>query len=242
MNPTTRGLSTAAKTGVVVVLIVIVLGGAYLAPSLSKGTSTTALSCGSGSNAGGGNQTLTLLSLFGCFSQMQLQITISDQAGAIPQQEIMSYRVLGQASFNSTQHTKVDFSQTGAANHEVVAWFNPGGVVDRLDILGGGRNYTGPGAAIFAQTYTTAFSIVTDTSNNATLLSLLSKTTENTTSIGGTQLNAATYHLAVPSPPFKTITAEYATIPGTHQRLAVYLDEKMTDGTRKTFQVLSLTK
>ena len=244
MNPK-RGLSSAAKAGVVVLVIVIVLGGAYLIPSLSKGsgTSTTSSqSLASGSNPGGGNQTLGLLSLFGYFHQMQMMDivnTLSQQDGAV-QQQTLSYIVLGTATFNSTQHTKVQFSETGVAN-EVVAWFNPTGVVDRLDVIGA-RNYTGPGAAILAQTYTTAFSVITAITNNSTLLSFLSKTSENTTTIGSTQLDVATYHLAVPTPPYKTITVEYATIPGTNQKLAVYLDEKTIDGAETTVQVLSLTK
>ena len=248
MNPSKSGLSTMAGTGIVVVLIVLVLGGVYLAPSLLKGgsISTSTISsqtCVSNSNIGS-NQTFGLVSLFGCFSQMQIQDTLLDQGqgmvGAVPQQLTFSYHVLGQAPFGSTQDIKVDFSQLGG-NHEVVAWFSPGGIVDRLDIIGD-RNYTGPGAAIFAQTFTSAFSAITTVTNNATLLSSLSKTSQNATSIGPTRLDVTTYHLAVPAPPYKSITAKYATIPGTYQRLAVYLDEKMTDGTEKTFQILSLAK
>ncbi len=194
------------------------------------------------STTGAGGQNIGLLTLFNCFSQMQMQDTLNTMAqpdGSI-QRQTVSYVVLGKAQFNLTQHTKVEFSQAGVGN-SVVAWFNPSGVVDRLDVLGG-SNYTGPGAAILAQTYTTAFGLLTTISNNATLLSMLSKSSESTMTIGPTQLDATTYQLPVPTPPYKTITVKYVTIPGTYQRLAVYLDEKTTNGAETTVEVLSITK
>ncbi len=172
--------------------------------------------------------------------QLQEKSSTPDPDGPILNQQTLSYHVLGKASFNSTQHTKVQFSQADVGN-EVIAWFNSAGTVDRLDIIGD-KNYSGPAAAILAQTYTRSFGMLPDITNNATLLALLSKTTQNTTSIGPTQMDVVTYHLAVPAKPYSSITAEYATIPGTNQTLVVYLHERMTDTSEFEIQVLSLSK
>jgi hypothetical protein len=248
MSPSRNGLSGAAKAGAVVLLIVLVLGGAYFAPSLMRGGNATATSSGNGaacSGSDGGNQTVSLLALFACFSQMQLQVTSNTVAlpdGSIQQQTI-AYRVLGTASFNSTQHTKVEFSQVGGlSSDDVIAWFNSRGVIDRLDVLQGRQNYTGPGAPFFAAIYTSGFGTIPALTNNATLLSMLSKTSENTTSLGPTELDVATYHLAGPTSQFKSVTMQIATIPGTSVRFAVYIDQKATDGSETTIQVQSVTK
>ena len=246
MNPSKSGLSSAAKTGIVVVVVVLVLGGAYLAPSLSKGSaaqssSHTLASC---SSASGGNQTVGLPLLFACFSQMQVLETsnTSPIGGGVSRQNV-AYTVLGTASFNSSQHTKVKFSSVGSGStNDVIAWFNSAGVIDRLDVIQAGKNYTGPGAPFFALTYTGVFGLIPQLSNNATLLSMLSKTSQNTTSIGSTQLDVTTYHLVVPTSQIKSVTLKLATIPGTNQSFAVYLDEKAPDGSENTFQVMSVTK
>jgi hypothetical protein len=238
MNPYRSGLSSAGKTGIVVVLIIVVLVGAYLAPSLSTGFGAKSTSL----QAGGSGQGVTLLTLFGAFSRLQMQdsVVLNGQGNGVIQQQSVSYLVLGKASLNSIQYTKVEFSQGGVGNR-VIAWFNPQGGIDRVDVLGD-RNYTGSGAYIVAQIYVSALSLVTAISNNSTLLSMLSKTSVNSTSVGPTQFDVATYSLAVPSPPYKTITVKYVTIPGTFERLAVYLYEKMTDGTETTVQITSLAK
>ncbi len=244
MNPSKSGLSTAGKTGIVVIVILVVLGAAYFAPSLmtNKGTQSTSTQSGGSSSPGSGNQTFGLLTLFGHFSQMQIVVKSSVSEGGEPvvTQQSYAYQVLGRGTLNSTQYTKVEFSQPGPTD-KVVAWFNPNGGIDRLDILGQ-SNYTGPGAALLSQVYTTAFGGIPLFTNNATLLSLLTKTSENTTSIGPTQLDVVTYHLAVPTHPYKSIVAEYATIPGTNQRFVVYVDERMTDGTETVLQVTSITQ
>ncbi|MDA4117107.1 MAG: hypothetical protein OK455_02055 [Thaumarchaeota archaeon] len=246
MNPAKRGLTTGGKLGIVVILVILVLGGAYFAPSLMTGgthsSSSSSRSAGSSSIPLAGNQTLGLLSLFGYFSQMQMQAATYDnsEGNALVEQHTVSYVVLGKASLNSTQYTKVQFSQTGSSN-PIIAWFNSSGGINRVDLIGVG-NYTGTSASVYAQLYVSAFSLITGLSSNATIFSILSKTSENTTSIGPTKLDVVSYALAAPTPPYTSITARYATIPGTNTRLAVYLDEKTSDLMESVVQVLSLTK
>jgi hypothetical protein len=242
---TKKGLTTAGKAGIVVILVILVLGGVYFAPSLLTGSGTKTTSSqpvGSSSNSGRSSQTISLLTLFGYFSKMQIhEFHIDHNEGNIPDdQHTISYVVLGKASLNSTTYTKVKFSQIEAKN-DIIAWFNPQGGVDRADVLGT-QNYTGPTAAFYVQTYTAALSAFTNAANNATLLSFLSKTSENTTSIGPTQLHVVTYMLAAPTPPFTSLTIRIATIPGTNTKLVVYLDENTTDNMETTAQILSLTK
>jgi hypothetical protein len=242
MNPSDGGLSTSAKTGIVLVLVILVLGSAYLVPPLLKGGGTSsvqpAVSCPS---TGGANQTIELLTLFECFSQMQMQATANTlgQPDGSFQQQTVAYNVLGTARLNSAPYTKVEFTTVGA-NQPVVAWCNSTGGIDRLDVISD-RNYTGPGAAIIAQAYTSTFGLIPALSNNASLLSMLSKTTENTTSIGPMQLKVATYQLPAPTSQYKTFTVQYATIPGTDLRFVVYLHEKTSDGAETTIQVQSIT-
>ncbi|HYR04613.1 MAG TPA: hypothetical protein VEO75_04415 [Nitrososphaerales archaeon] len=249
MNPARAGLSTGGKSAVVLVLIVIVLGATYLAPKPS-GTTTSSTSSQltvSAPSSGANTQAVGLLPLFGNFSQMQLQESAVDssQGGnvALPQQVSVSYLVLGKGTLNSIQYTKVEFSRAGVANSNVIAWFNPNGGIDRVDVLGG-LNYTGSGAPTLPMVkgYITAFSVIPVITSNSTLLSMLSKTSENMTSIGPSQLDVTTYHLVVPTHPYKSITAKFATIPGTSARLLVYFDQKMTDGSETIVEVLSLTK
>jgi hypothetical protein len=142
----------------------------------------------------------------------------------------------------STQYLKVQFSQAGVISN-VIAWINQKGGVDRVDILGS-RNYTGSGAYTLpaVTTYLSAFGLISALAGNATLISMLSKTSENMTAIGPTQLDVATYHLVVPTQPYKSVTAKFANIPGTSTRFLVYFDEKMTDGSETTLQILSITK
>lgn len=121
-----------------------------------------------------GNRTLGLLSLFGYFSQMQVQESTydrSDGAQAYFDHHTVAYLVLGKASLNSTQYTRVEFSQTGV-DTDVIAWFTQQGGVDRVDVLGVG-NYTGSSGGIYMQVYILTFSLITGLSNNTTLLSLL---------------------------------------------------------------------
>jgi hypothetical protein len=251
MNLANAGLSTSAKTGVVVILVIVVLGTAYLAPSKSGGSAAgpassqpTVVVPSSGTNA----QALALLPLFGNFSQMQLLESAVDNSqgvGPVTQQMTDSYLVLGKGTINSTdstQYLKVEFAQAGVVSN-VIAWVNPRGGVDRVDVLGV-RNYTGNAAYALpaVTTYLSAFGVIPALAGNATLISMLSKTSENTTSIGPSQLDVVTYHLVIPTQPYKSVTAKFATIPGTGSRFLVYFDEKLTDGSETTLQVLSVTK
>src|ERR1700730_11383995 len=253
MNPTKNALSTAGKAGIVVILVVLVLGGVYFAPSMLKGSGTSTSSSqtsassssqtsASSSITGGTSQNIGMLSLFGYFSQMQVQETSYDHAeGGLPSdQHTVSYQVLGKASLNSTQYTKVQFSQAGQAN-SVVAWFNAQGGVDRADVAGLG-NFTGNTAGVYTQLYIAAFTFITGASNNATLFSLLTKRNQTTTSVGPTSLDVVNYHLAAPTPPYTSIAVRYATIPGTNTRLVIFLDENTNDRMETVVQILSLTK
>ena len=234
MNPSRRGLSTAAKAGAAVIVAVVVLAGAYFSPSLLGGAKTsTTLS----------NGPLTSLSLFGYFSHMEVKITqdSSQQALGSVQTQAVTYAVLGREQWNLTEYTKVEFSEPGAGG-TVVAWFNSAGTIDRLDVLAEARNYTGPGAAIIAQIDTNALGLVTAVSNNATLVSMLSQSSQNTTTIGSVQLNATTYTLPAPTAGYKHITLEMVNLPGTSQRLAVYLDLKTISKLELTMWITNLAK
>ena len=246
MKPARSGLGTPAKAGIVVIIVVLVLAAAYLAPSMSSGggtsSSSTSQSAGQSSSLFTGSQDIGLSDLFGHFSQMQINEATYDhsEGNALIDQHTLGYQVLGKASLNNTQYTKVQFTQVGESNTEV-AWFNPQGGIDRVDVLGA-ANYTGTSASVYVQIYVAAFSLITGTSNNSTLFTILSKASEATTSIGPTALDVATYTLAAPTPPYTSVTVKYTTIPGTNLRLAVYFDENTSDLMEATTQVLSITK
>src|SRR4029077_10732329 len=106
------------------------------------------------------------------------------------------------------------------------------------------RNYTGCCAYALPAitTYLSAFGLIPASAANATLISMLSQTSENMTTIGPSQMDVVTYHLVVPTHPYKSVTAKFATIPGTSTRFLVYFDEKLTDGSETTLQILSITK
>jgi hypothetical protein len=245
MNPAKKGLATSGKVGIVVVLVLLVLGGAYLAPSLLTGggtSSTSSQSAGSTTSAGTGNPGPGLLSLFNAYSQMQMQSASYDNGEAVPliESHTYSYLVLGKATLNSTQYVKVQFSQQGSSTN-VISWFNPQGGIDRVDVLGV-KNYTGAISHIYAALYVGAFSLISGLSNNSTILAILKQTSQNTTSFGPTQLVVTTYSLAAPTAPYTSLTIRFATIPGTNTRFAVYYDEKTNDMMENTYQILSLTK
>jgi hypothetical protein len=241
MNPARSGLTTAAKGGIVAILAILVVGAAYLAlPSLSTGSVTHSTSS---SVSSAGSQPLGVLSLIGYFSHMQIQLTTYDNSegvGVVDQQQNIAYVVLGKATLNSTQYTKVEFTQTGIGNN-VIVWFNPQERIDRVDVLGV-KNYTGAGAAVYASIPMGAMSFVTSFSNNATLFSLLSKTTESTMTIGSTQMVVTTYVIAQPAFPLTKFTIKFGTIPGTDTKIAVYLDTETSDLMESVVEVTSLTK
>jgi hypothetical protein len=90
--------------------------------------------------------------------------------------------------------------------------------------------------------YDTAFGGLVSVTNNATLLSTLSKTSETTRNIGPTSVDVTTYILATRAPPLVSMTMELGTIPGTSVQFAVYVSQKMTDGSTSVLQVTSLTR
>ncbi len=239
MNPSKNGLSSSAKTGIVVVVVVLVLGAAYLVPSLSKGggaQATTAQTEGPNAPA-----PFSTLSLFGYFPQMSLTVDANDVPNAVTQNSSYSYSVQGKTTLNSTQYLTVEFSTSGAINaNSVIAFFNSTGGIPRVDVVGV-RNYTGPGAYVLAQAYTTAYGLIPAITNNATILSILSKTSSTTMSLGPTKMNVTTYSLGLPTDGFTKLTVKYATIPGTDIQMAVYLSEEESDGSTTLIQVTSLT-
>ena len=239
MNPSKNGLSSSGKTGIVIVLIVIVLGAAYLVPSLSKGSGTQA----SSSLYASEKQITGILSLFGDFPQMQISVNTYDAPDGFVANQSLSYTVLGKGTINSTEYTRVEFATVGQANM-IVGWFNSTGGIEEVDVLGQARNYTGNGAYAlpFIQTYTNAFGGIVSITDNKTLLSRLSVASQGLTSIGPTQMDVTTYVLAARSPPYSSMTVRIATIPGTNVQLAVYVSEKVTDGSTSLVQVTNLTR
>lgn len=238
MNPSRRGLGTGAKAGAVVILIVIVLGAVYLYPSLTKGGGTQSPS---GSSSGAVPIT-GLPSLFADFHRMQMSFNTYDAMNDYTRNQSLSYTVLGTGKLNSTQYTRVEFSTAGIVN-DVVGWFNSTGGIARVDVLGE-RNYTGNGVGNlpFIQTYVNDFGYLVSLANNATLISLLSKTSEATTSIGPTQMDVTTYLLESRFAPYTKMTLQIATLPGTNAQLAVYVSAKETDQSTILLQVTSLTR
>jgi len=237
LNPSKRGLGAAGKTGAVVVLIIVVLGAIYLIPKYSAASQSQA------SSSNSGVQRITgLPSLFADFPRMQVLLDVNDPVNGILQDQSYSYTVLGKGTLNSTEYTRVEFTTVGVGN-DVVAWYNSTGVINEVDVVGV-RNYTGSGAhnLPFVTIYSGAFVGLVSMANNATLLSLLSKTSEGLTSIGPTQMDVTTYVLSGHSPPYSSLTLRLATIPGTDATLASYVDEKATDGATSILQITSLTR
>jgi hypothetical protein len=254
MNPSKSGLSSAGKTGVVVVIIVIVLAAVYLVPSLSKGGGNQ-----SASSQSGGKQITDMYSLIGDFSKMQVTINSYDAPDGIESNQSSAYTVLGAAtqtttttttlangqtstSTSSTAYTRVEFTTVGIATG-VVVWYNSSGGIGDEEVLGE-RNYTGNGVnnLPFMDPYTSSFGGLVMITNNATLLSLLTKTSEATMSIGPTQMDVTTYVLSGRTSQYSSLTAKIATIPGTDVQFAVYLNEKIRDGSTTLIEVTSLTR
>jgi hypothetical protein len=238
MNPSKNGLSSTGKTGIVVVLIVIVLGAAYLVPSLSKGGSQSA----SSSSSLNENQITGILPLFEDFPQMQVSVNNYDAPDGLVTNQSISYAVLGKGTLNSTEYTRVEFATAGQPE-KVIGWFNSTGGIDDVEVLGQ-RNYTGNGdyALPFIQIYTNAFGGLVSLTDNSTLLSLLSTTSQGVASIGPTQMDVTSYMLIGRSTPYSSLALRIATIPGTSVQLAVYVNEKITDGSTSLVQVTSLMR
>ncbi len=239
MNPSKKGLGTAGKAAAVVALIVIVLAAAYVYPSLSKGGGSQSTPSGSGATPITG-----LPSLFADFQRMQMSFNTYDAVNDIVLNQSVSYSVLGTGTLNSTRYTKVEFATAGVPT-DVVGWFNSTGGIGRLDVIAGANHtYVGKGLQNFPfiQTYINDFGYVTSLASNATLISLLSKSSESTTNIGPTQLDVKTYQLESRFAPYSSMTLRLATIPGTDVQLAVYVNAQETDKSTILLQVTSLTR
>lgn len=241
MNPSKRGVGTAGKAGVVVLVIVVVAAAYLVVPSFSKGGGSQPTTSAGGPNPIA-DQTQGLYPLLTTFSGMQLIVDINDVSASYIQNSTYSYSVLGKGTLNSTQYTKVDFATLGET-HDTIAWFNSTGGLGELDVLGV-TNYTGRGLynLPYIQTYVNAFYALISVTNNATLFSHLTETTQTTKSIGPTKADVTTYVMQTRTRSISKATAEVATIPGTNIEMAVYLYEKLSDGSTYVFQVSSLTR
>jgi hypothetical protein len=255
MNPSKRGLSSAAKVGVVVVLILIVLGAVYLVPSLSKGSGNQK----SASSNSSSEPITSMYSLIGDFSKMQVTLDSYDAPDDIVTNQSYAYTALGAAtqtttttttlangqtstSTNSSEYTRVEFTTIGSGD-DVVVWYNSSGGIGDEEVLGE-RNYTGNGVynLPFMDPYTSSFGSLVSLTDNATILSLLTKTSEATMSIGPTQMDVTTYVLPGRTSEYTSMTAKFATVPGTDVQFMVYLNEKIPDGSTTLLEVTSLTR
>jgi hypothetical protein len=233
---------------------VIVLGAIYLVPSLSKGGGNQSVSSKSGSEP-----VTDMYSLIGDFSKMQVTLDAYDSPDGIVTNQSYAYTGLGAAtqtttttttlangqkstSTNSTAYTRVEFTTIGVGN-SIIIWYNSSGGIGDEEVLGQ-RNYTGNGVynLPFMDPYTSSFGSLVSITDNATLLSLLTKTTEATMSIGPTQMDVTTYVLPGRTSEYTSITAKIATIPGTDVQFAVYLNEEIRDGSTTLLEVTSLTR
>lgn len=241
MNLYRRGLSSGVKMGLIVVLAVVVLGVAYEYPALTSGGSkATSTYAGPATPLGQGQEAAGMYPLVTHFPDMVLNVYTFDSVNNILQNTTYSYSVLGAGTLNSTRYTRVEFVTVGQKGDDVVVWFNSTGGIGDVEVLGQG-NYTGSGSWFFAQTYTGEFALIPTITNNATLLSILTKSSTATVSIGPTQANETTYVLAVPTPAYSSVTAKYATIPGTGVEMAVYLYERTHTGDTNIVVVRSVT-
>lgn len=241
--------TTRASSRVIVVAIVILLvvGGVYLAYSSTRtGTSGSTSPSRSGSSTGTsttGNGTFGLLSLFGTFSHMTYSTELYDLtegSKALLEQHNFTYTVLGPGLLNSTEHIKVEFTQAGASR-PIIAWFNPQGSVDRADLLGL-ANYTGSQAVFYATEDFAPLLASVGIPNNSSTLPPLAEVSHGVISLGSTQLESTTYQLAGSTSAYSNVTATFAALPGTGARLLVYLDEVVPSDTETVFQISSLTK
>src|SRR5712691_5592188 len=206
---------------IVLAVVAILALGAYVAISSGQFSPPNASSKSTSSTQSTGTVTFPniqaqlrgLLTLFGNFSQMAITTSYLDEVNEASGSSSVSYVVLGHTTLNSTNYYRVEFKNS-IGNTSEVAWFNPQGGIDRVDVFGD-RNYTGSGAAFFTRVYTVPFSLVPAWSYNATLLSGLQKTGESVRSIGPTQMNIVRYEIPRVTSAYANFTAEIATIPGT---------------------------
>jgi hypothetical protein len=239
-----HGMTTTRKLSFAVVLLLLIALGVYVAlgasrPSVVGNGSQSSTSSSTGTT----RQPNSILDLFGNFSRMSVTTSFVAMGGGEQQNSglsHLSYAVLGQTVVNSTKYTKVEFKDMDA-NRSVIAWFNQQGLVNRADVLGD-RNYTGPNAPVYAQTFTAVFSSLPSMSYNATLLSGLQRTAESVQAIGPTQMDVVTYGLAAPNSAYSNLTVKIATLPGTNVKLAVYSYQETPDLSNVFLQVTSVTR
>ena len=242
------GTVSTRNIAIVLAVVSILALGAYVAissgqfspPNASSKSSSSTQSTGTVTYPNTQAQLRGLLDLFGNFSQMAITTSYLDEVNEASGSSSVSYVVLGHTTLNSTHYYRVEFKNDFGNTNEI-AWFNPQGGIDRVDVLGQ-KNYTGSGAAFFAQIFTSSFSLLPEWSNNVTLLSGLQKTGESVENIGHTQMNVSTYELPRTTSTYTNFTAKIATIPGTNARLAVYVFQQSPNGSNVLFQVTSVTR
>ncbi|MGH9920015.1 MAG: hypothetical protein ACRD6W_14260, partial [Nitrososphaerales archaeon] len=101
MNPSKRGIGTAAKAGAVVLLIILGLATIYLLPKYMASQSQ-------GPTSNSSAQPITgMPSLFYDFTKMSLAVDVNDQVDGIVQNQSYAYTVLGTGTLNSTVYTRV---------------------------------------------------------------------------------------------------------------------------------------
>jgi hypothetical protein len=246
-----RGMTTTKKIAVAIPLVLVIAAGVYVAlgpgrlgiPPNASQSSSAQSSTGIASFSGVAGQPKGILSLFGNFSQMAVTtsyVVFADGEVQSSGTSHYSYAVLGRAVVNSTDYHKVEFTNSDARTSEI-AWFNPQGLVDRVDVLGD-RNYSGPNAQAYAQSFVGVFSFIQSLSYNATLISGLHKTAEGMQSVGPMQMDVITYGLAAPSAAFANVTAKIATVPGTSTKLAVYWYQQDPTTSNTSLEVTSAAR
>lgn len=236
--------NTAAALAVAAVLVigayVIINSGQFSAPKASSKLTSLTSSTATLPVIISQSQLHGILNLFGNFSRVELSTSYSDEVNEDAGHAGASYVVLGRTFLNSTNYYRVEFKNLGSNTSEI-AWFTPQGGIDRVDVPRN-KNYTGPGAAFYAQTFTSFFSLLPALSNNATLLSGLQKTGTSVESIGLTQMSITTYGLRQPTSAYTNFTVKIATVPGTNIKLVIYFFQEYPNRSNYLFQVVSLTR
>lgn len=249
MNPSKRGLSTSAKAGAAVIVIIVVVGVLYFDPGVLKLGSSPTTNASGPVSALGGNGTQGLYSMVRAFSQMQLAVDINDPNNGVSNMTY-SYTVLGNMNSGSTQFTRVEFVTVGAGN-AVIIWFyaNGNGSVGEVEVpqLGASGNFTrgqGPTNGLlnlpYYTTYANLFGVIPSLTDNATLFSTLTKYSEGAANVGPTQADVITYNLASHSATYSEITVKVATVAANNVKLVVYLYTKTHDGATQLIKVTSL--
>src|SRR5438105_14770160 len=134
MKFSVRGMATAKKIALTIVLALVIAGGIYVALGsgplrvVSNGSqsSSSSSSTGIASFSGVAGQPKSILDLFGNFSRMVVTIGYLHFADGEVQSQgesHFSYSVLGRAVLNSTNYYKVQFTDLDSKKSGI-AWFN----------------------------------------------------------------------------------------------------------------------